>query len=246
MADKKIFILSDLHIGYKDSQYPIMDEAIQYIRTNAQEGDEVWGLGDWFHILENGMKACMSHPMTQKIRDLAAKMPTKLVPGNHDHELEKYRDNPSLGNPISPISLVKPFADNDLWYCHGHEYDPSVEYLPYQLMCLWNKLHRNPTPSRIREEHITEKYLIAVYLVYLRASIGLQNKSRKENYNYKGIILGHTHLPFHQESPELPFLFDDGDMRHSGSFAVKDETGFQLLQWDSAKSAWKVTRIKQP
>jgi UDP-2,3-diacylglucosamine pyrophosphatase LpxH len=246
MADKKKFILSDLHIGHEQSQYPVMEQAIQYIRDNARSGDEIWGLGDWFHILENGLDTCMDHPITKKFRDLSAEFPTKLVPGNHDHELEKYRDNPALGNPISPISLVKPFSDDNIWYCHGHEYDPTIEYLPSQFIWLWNKLHPRVTPSRLKGLNITERYLIAVYLVYLRASIGLKNKSQKEGHNYKGIVLGHTHLPFHQESPELPFLFDDGDMRHSGTFAIKDEAGFQLLQWDFKKTGWNITRIKTP
>ena len=50
----KKFILSDLHIGHKDAQYQAMDEAINYIKKEAKPGDEIWGLGDWFHMYENG------------------------------------------------------------------------------------------------------------------------------------------------------------------------------------------------
>ena len=39
----------------------------------------------------------MRHPMTQKFLNLAAQIPTQLLPGNHDVELEKYRDDPKLG-----------------------------------------------------------------------------------------------------------------------------------------------------
>lgn len=45
----KKFILSDLHIGHKDAQYNAMDQAITYIRKEAKAGDEILGLGDWFH-----------------------------------------------------------------------------------------------------------------------------------------------------------------------------------------------------
>jgi len=92
----KKFILSDLHIGHKDAQYDAIDQAIAYIQREAKTGDEIWGLGDWFHMYENGFEHCLQHPMTQKIRDLAGHIPTKLLPGNHDHVLEKYRDNPNM------------------------------------------------------------------------------------------------------------------------------------------------------
>jgi len=35
----KKFILSDLHIGHKDAQYDVMDEAIAYIKKEAHPGD---------------------------------------------------------------------------------------------------------------------------------------------------------------------------------------------------------------
>jgi UDP-2,3-diacylglucosamine pyrophosphatase LpxH len=57
-----------------------------------------------------------------------------------------------------------------------------------------------------------EQYLMAVYLVYSRASLNLQKRARTEGKDYKGIVMGHTHLPFQHQSPELPLLLDDGDM----------------------------------
>ena len=178
----KKFILSDLHIGHKDAQYSAMDEAIIYIKREAKPGDEIWGLGDWFHMYENGFGNCLIHPMTLKFRDLATRIPTMLLPGNHDHVLEKYRDNPSLANPISPIKLIKPFMEDNIWYCHGHEYDPSVQYIPHQLMWLWNHLpQKKITPGNLKINSITERYMMLVYLVQSRAIINLQNKVKKEH-----------------------------------------------------------------
>jgi hypothetical protein len=48
-----------------------MEQAIIYIRKEAKAGDEIWGLGDWFHVYENGFEFCFKHPMAQKFRDLA-------------------------------------------------------------------------------------------------------------------------------------------------------------------------------
>jgi UDP-2,3-diacylglucosamine pyrophosphatase LpxH len=243
----KKFILSDLHIGHKDAQYSAMDEMIAYIQKEAKPGDEIWGLGDWWHMYENGFDNCLQHPMTQKFRDLAAQIPTKLLPGNHDHILEKYRDNPALTNPISPITLIKPFMEGDIWYCHGHEYDPSVQYIPHQLMWLWNHLpQRKITPGNLKIDSITERYMMLVYLVQSRAIINLQNKVKKEHQECKGIVFGHTHLPLYQRSPELMFLLNDGDMRHSSTFTVEDDTEFHHMTWNPNKNQWLVIPIPKP
>jgi UDP-2,3-diacylglucosamine pyrophosphatase LpxH len=243
----KKFILSDLHIGHKDAQYNAMDQAITYIRKEAKAGDEILGLGDWFHMYEDGFENCLQHPMTQKFRDLAGQIPTKLLPGNHDHILEKYRDNPDLGNPISPIKLIEPFMEGGIWYCHGHEYDPSVQYIPRQLMWLYNHIpRRKVTPGNLKMSSITERFIMLVYLVHSRALINLQQKVKKEHQECKGIILGHTHLPLHQQSPELLFLLNDGDMRHSSTFTVEDDVDFHHLTWNPDKNQWRVKSISKP
>ena len=240
------FILSDLHIGHKDAQYDVMDKAITYIRQEAKHGDEIWGLGDWFHMQENGLEFCLRHPMTKKFRDLAKDIPTKLLPGNHDHVLGKYRDNPGLGNPVSPIKLIKPFMDRGIWYCHGHEYDPSVQDIPgipSQIMWLWRRLPQKRTPSKLRGSSITERYIMLVCLVHSRALLNLQEKVTKEHQECKGVVLGHTHLPLHQRSPELLFLLNDGDMRHSSTFTIEDDIGFRQLTWKKDLGQWKVISL---
>jgi UDP-2,3-diacylglucosamine pyrophosphatase LpxH len=242
----KRFLLSDLHIGHESAQYDVMDQTINYIRQNARDEDEIWGLGDWFHMYESGFEYCLRHPMTQKFRDLAGLIPTKLVPGNHDHELEKYREEPALGNPISPISIVKPFKDNGIWYCHGHEYDPSVQYIPQWFMWFWNHIPHKITPGSLKSSFITERYIMLVHLVHSRALISINEKNEKEGQKYKGVVLGHTHLPMHQESPDLIFLLNDGDMRHSSTFTVQDDSEFHQMQWNSTQNHWRVISFPKP
>ena len=242
----KKFILSDLHIGHKAAQYDVMDRTIAYIRQKAETGDEIWGLGDWFHMYESGFNYCLHHPMTKKFLELAGQIPTRLVPGNHDHELEMFRDNPKLDNPINPIKIIKPFYYDNIWYCHGHEYDPSVQYLPAWIFWFWNKVLHKTTPGNYRTEVITEKYLMLAHLVHTRALINLEKKSKEEGQNCKGIILGHTHLPLRQESPDLLFLLNDGDMRHSSTFTVEDDAGFHLMCWDKHETKWQETVIPRP
>jgi UDP-2,3-diacylglucosamine pyrophosphatase LpxH len=246
----KTFILSDLHIGFEGSQYDVMDQAIKYIRAEAKPGDSILGLGDWFHMNEAGFEFCLAHPMSARFRKLAGEFPTRLMPGNHDHHLEKYIDAPDKDNPVSPIKLIRPFAENGVWYCHGHEFDPVVQYagwLPTLLGRITGKKAKaqpyrgRRTPSYIKETLLTEKYLMVVQLIYMRASLFLKKTAREEGKTYQAIVLGHTHLPFQYQSPELPVLLDDGDMRHNGTFVVREDDRFDLMQWDAGLKSWVVS-----
>jgi len=95
-------------------------------------------------------------------------------------------------------------------------------------------------------DFITERYIMLVYLVHSRALLNLQQKVKKEHRECKAIILGHTHLPLHQQSPELLFLLNDGDMRHSSTFTIEDDVEFRQLTWDSRQHQWRVIRIPRP
>jgi UDP-2,3-diacylglucosamine pyrophosphatase LpxH len=85
-----------------------------------------------------------------------------------------------------------------------------------------------------------------VNLVHSRAILNLQERVKKEHQECKGIVLGHTHLPMHQQSPELLFLLNDGDMRHSSTFTVEDDDGFCQLTWDSVKNKWREISVPKP
>jgi UDP-2,3-diacylglucosamine pyrophosphatase LpxH len=218
-----------------------MDRAIDYIGQEAEAGDQILGLGDWFHMNEMGLDYCISHATTQKLRDLAGRVPTNLIPGNHDHELERYRDNPSLGNPISPITIIKPFVENNIWYCHGHEYDPiAIPLTWWGTLCSWLKRKNRKTPGKLRDEGITNLFLREVQVVNTEALVDARDKQ------YKGVVYGHTHLPLFQESPEVPFLLNDGDMRHSSTFVIADDNEFRFMQWNSTQKLWRVMQIPRP
>jgi predicted phosphodiesterase len=88
--------------------------------------------------------------------------------------------------------------------------------------------------------------MMLVYLVQSRAIINLQNKVKKEHEECKGIVFGHTHLPLFQRSPELMFLLNDGDMRHSSTFTIEDDIEFHQMTWNPDKKMWRVIPIPKP
>jgi UDP-2,3-diacylglucosamine pyrophosphatase LpxH len=88
--------------------------------------------------------------------------------------------------------------------------------------------------------------MMLVYLIHSRAILNLQEKVKKEHQECKGIVLGHTHLPLHQQSPELLFLLNDGDMRHSSTFTIEDDKGFRQMTWKQDKKEWQIISLPKP
>lgn len=238
----KRFILSDLHIGHPDAQYDVMEKVIGYISQNYETGDEIWGLGDWFHINDGiGFDNCLAYPAAKKFGELAAKIPTKLIPGNHDGDLEDYQEGRKLPAIISSISIVNPFMSDGIWYCHGHEYDPSLWPLTFLgMLTSWLPHKKQTTPGTVKSEVISEQYLKAVQPVQVFALLDAKDKE-----GCKGIVFGHTHLPLYQESPDsgVPFLLNDGDMRGSSTFVVNKDNKFQFITWNPEQQDWKITLI---
>jgi UDP-2,3-diacylglucosamine pyrophosphatase LpxH len=73
-----------------------------------------------------------------------------------------------------------------------------------------------------------------------------RKKAKEDGQDCKGIVLGHLHLPLIQEAPELPYLLNDGDMRHSATFVLQDDDGFHLIRWDYSYNQWLVISSLQP
>jgi predicted phosphodiesterase len=98
----------------------------------------------------------------------------------------------------------------------------------------------------LRIDFINERFIMLVSLVHSRALLNLQDRVKKEHEDCNGIILGHTHLPMHQVSPDLPFLLNDGDMRHSSTFTIEDDVDFHRMTWNLEQKQWKIVKIPRP
>lgn len=219
----KRFIFCDLHIGHEDANCDVIAKAIEYVRGKAEEGDEIIGLGDWFHF-DEGVDKCRGEAITEELLRLADEIPTKLIPGNHDADLEKKHSE-----LFKPIEIVPPFSENGIWYRHGHEFDFLCKYIPKWLHKVFG-IFGKKTPGVLKGEPATFTYLMCCHAIHSKATRELI-KEIENGKDYRGILLGHTHLPLQQEAPELPFLINGGDMRDSLTFLVQDDHGFHLMHW---------------
>jgi UDP-2,3-diacylglucosamine pyrophosphatase LpxH len=229
----KRFILCDLHIGHRESRSDVILEAVKFVRDHPEQGDEVLGLGDWFHLEEEGIEKCKNNSVTQELIHLAEDMPVRLIPGNHDIELKKkYRTD------FSPIVIIEPFKENGIWYRHGHEFDWLWKYVPSWLRKIAGWITGNKTPGALKGEKPDSTYLMSCHLIHSKAVSKLQKAAEKNNEIFKGIVLGHTHLPLQQECHQMPFQLNGGDMRDSLTFIVQDTHELRLLYWDGTH--WEV------
>lgn len=247
----KKFIFCDWHIGHKDhkeANYNVMTEAINYVRGNHEEGDEIWGLGDWFHMVDGevGVEKCRDHAVTKALIRLAGEIPIKLVWGNHDYELGSH------SGLFSPIEIVQPLQeneipflkgnpfleDNGIWYGHGQQFCPICKMFSKRVRKCWAKLIGKKTPGYLKGEAPTKTYLTAVHWVHSTAILDVI-EAREKGKHYRGIVLGHTHLPLQYQCPELPFLINGGDMMDSLTFLVQDDNVFHLMKWNKTEKKWQ-------
>ena len=81
--------------------------------------------------------------------------------------------------------------------------------------------------------------LSAVQDVHTRALTELLPYQQKElKQTFRGIVLGHTHLPLIQQAPELPYLLDCGDFRDSATFFIMVDDSFRLMKWSKTNGTW--------
>jgi UDP-2,3-diacylglucosamine pyrophosphatase LpxH len=213
-----------------------MGQAVYYINQEARpnDGDEIWILGDMLHLHEMGWETCLNKPVTGELMLLARRIPTVLIPGNHEIELRTYweqhtrpNDPPDtrISHPkLGKIQLVKSLETNSFFFCHGDEADPVSQMINF-VPAVWDRLTTQKTPGEIRiQGRQTDLTFLAVaQMVHAIALTDLIPKKQRElSRLFRGIVLGHTHLPLIEQSSELPYLLDCGDMRDSGTFIELD------------------------
>lgn len=114
----KRYIASDFHNGNEVADYEKVMGFLDLVETDA---DEFLVLGDWEELLWSNMNIVTtvkpySH-VTEKIKTIAQKKPVRLCLGNHDWNLGLF------ASQIEPAKIVFPFAENGVYYTHGHEWD---------------------------------------------------------------------------------------------------------------------------
>jgi len=202
----KIYLASDMHIGYEDSNYSAIMDFLELVRVDA---DELILLGDtldlWTNKIENITSQEPYKAAYDKLMKVSSVVPTTMVCGNHDYKLKKYIRNPN-------ITIEKRFTRGTCRFMHGWEFDamqvaasPLFECIMECFPYIYQKFFYKPN----------SKYKLSI------DGNRIINNTAREYAKKKGfshILYGHTHLPMIDKE-----LINCGDMiEHSTYIILRD------------------------
>lgn len=218
------YIASDFHNGNEVSDY---NKVMAFLDLVDGDADEFVILGDFLELLWSNMNILLSVKpysyVTTKVREIAQKKPVSLILGNHDWDLGLF------ASQIEPVKIVPPFAENGIYYTHGHEFD---------ILSFWTGSPVDP----IYWESALSFVFPWAFPMWLAARVwakakdtygwGIaliheQARSAAVKNGYRAVILGHTHYPADEIRGGIR-LVNIGDMLDSYSYAVEENGKIQL------------------
>lgn len=224
----KRYIASDFHNGNEISDY---DREMAFLDLVEDDADEFLILGDWQELLWSNMNILTTVKpysyITQKVKDIASRKPTKVVCGNHDWNIGLF------ASLIEPIKVVPPFAENGVYYTHGHEWDWESFILGTPVDPIWWSVN------------------IAFFTLPLGLGFFLLNKilgTEEDTYNkgiaiiherasnyalkngYHSVVFGHTHYPADEMRDGIR-LVNSGDQVDSYTYIVQTDSIIELRRF---------------
>jgi len=221
----KRYIASDLHNGNDVSDY---DHVMGFLDLVEDDADEFLIVGDWGELLWSNMTILSTvapyRHITQKTRDIASKKPTRMVVGNHDWNIGLFT------SIIEPVEVVQPFAENGVYFCHGHQFDWESFILGTPVDPIWWSVNVAffTLPLGLGYFFLNkifgaeeDAYHKGIEIIHERAS-----KYALENGHHT-VVFGHTHLPIIEERNSVN-LYNSGDMVDSYSYLVQENGVIEL------------------
>jgi len=221
----KRYIASDFHNGNAVADY---DRVMGFLDLVDDDADEFLIVGDWGELLWSNMTILATMApykyITQKIRDIASKKQTKIVIGNHDWNLGIF------ASLLEPAAIVQPFAEDGVYFCHGHSFDWESLILGTPVDPIWWSVNIAFFTLPLGLGYfLLNKLLGAEEDVYHRGIEIIHERASRyalEN-GYRTVVFGHTHLPIIEERNGVN-LVNVGDQVDSYSYAVQENGTIEL------------------
>ena len=208
----KQFCASDLHLGYEHTNY---DKVCKFLDIAESKSDELVLCGDTFDLWRYpvakidkttmvGFKECLN-----SLKETANEIPVKIIPGNHDYNLQKVWKN--LRKDYN-VEITDSFYQGNIYYTHGWQFDIEQRlgnfaygWLVTQFPYIYQKFFRKP--SQIQEKNDSP------YNISERVHNEAEKFVIKNNLDY--IVIGHTHIP-----TVFSHIIDCGDFIDSCSYII--------------------------
>ena len=226
---KKIYHIADVHIRNlkRHKEYrEVFENLYKYIKTTKTDDSVIVLCGDIVHAKTDMTPEVIE--MTQTfLKNLSDMLPTILIPGNHDANL----NNPSRLDALSPIvnALGHPnlhyLKDDGVWKMGGISFSHSSVF--------------GDSKEIIPSEEVHGDYKIALYhapvdKVKTEYGFQLENKNVKVDSfdGYDLVLLGDIHVPNQS-------LNDEGTIKYCGSTIMQNHAEAKypehgILVWDVA------------
>jgi len=206
-----IYCASDLHIGYERTNY---EKILSFFDIVEDQADELILCGDIFDLwrypypkILNTVKPDFNNVMSH-LKQTAAKVPTTIIPGNHDYNLLTLWENYNEYN----VSITDPFEKEGIYFCHGWKFDIMQRFGSFFYRWLVFKF-----PSIYQRFFKKPSQVVSKYDKPDSGSIRTHNEANQYvlNNNLKYVVMGHTHIPVIQDH-----IIDCGDFVDSCSYII--------------------------
>lgn len=246
---KKIFFLSDFHLGAPDAASSLVREKkiVAFLDTIAPEAAEIFLLGDMFDFwYEYKSVVPKGHVrILGKLAELSDRgIPLHFFVGNHDMWMKEYFER-ELNMKVYHEPQVFEYNGKSFFIGHGDGLGPGDH--GYKAL---KKLFRNPVcqflfgalhpsvgiavanyfsrKSRAKTGNTDEHFLGAdkEWLI-----IFAQETLATTHYDY--FVFGHRHLPIDYQLNNNSRYVNLGDWIRNFTYAVFDGNNLQLMKWES-------------
>lgn len=220
----KRYIASDFHNGNEVSDY---EKVMAFLDLVDDDADEFLILGDLEELLWSNMTILTTVTpysyVTEKIKAIAQKKPVKVILGNHDWNLGVF------ASQIEPAKIVSPFAEDGVYFAHGHEWDwlsiitgTPVDpiYFSAALPFVFPVLFPMWLATKVWAK-AEDTYGWGITIIHERA------RDYAEKHGYSAVTLGHTHYPVDEMRGGIRIV-GSGDMMDSYSYVVQEDGIIEL------------------
>ncbi len=248
MSDsKKIFFLSDLHLGMHpaDESREREKKVVEWLESIRDEAEEIYLLGDtfdyWFEyrkVVPRGFTRFLG--TVSRITDAGIKV--HYFTGNHDVWVFDYLPS-ETGVEVHRGPIVREYGGKKFYIAHGDGLGPGQT--GYKLLkklftsktaqWFYARIHPNTATGFAHRWSRKSRYGKGVSTEFLGEDkeyliLYAREKLKEEHYDY--FIFGHRHLPLEFDMSENCRLVYLGDWIENFSYAVFDGNTLELKKVD--------------
>jgi UDP-2,3-diacylglucosamine hydrolase len=247
-ADKKIYFLSDFHLGAPDHESSLVREKkiVKFLDHIRKDAAQLFIVGDifdfWYEYKKVVPKGYVR--LLGKLAELTdSGIPVHVSVGNHDMWMSGYFEK-ELNIPVYFEPKVFEWNNKKFYIAHGDGLGPNdhgykfIKRIFRNKFCQWLFGQLHPTTGIGLANYFSRKSRIKTGMsdvIYLGEDkewliIYARQLLAKEHYDY--FIFGHRHYPLDHKLNETSHYINLGDWIRNFTYATFDGVTAELKKWE--------------